>query len=137
MSQINRYAISAFLILYLPHALCEFFYESHRKAGYQSLFGGGNILTAHADGVRNLFSPATTTDNTSTASANNVSKNVPVGGIRYHVASEVLKLASSTLEKALSGDWAESTRKADGRYYIVFEEWDEQALLMLLNIIHL
>jgi len=63
-------------------------------------------------------------------------REVPVGGIHYHCSAAHLKLASKTFAKALSGDWAESVRKDDDRYYIVVEDWDEAALLILLDVIH-
>lgn len=65
------------------------------------------------------------------------SRKVSTGGIHYHCSAAHLKLASKTFEKSLSGDWAESIRKDDGRYHIVVEDWDENALLTLLNIFHL
>jgi hypothetical protein len=67
----------------------------------------------------------------------NVSTKVPVGGIHYLVSSAHLKVASKTWRKALSGKWAESIRKEDGRCYLTVHDWDEVALLTLLNIIHL
>jgi hypothetical protein len=60
-----------------------------------------------------------------------------LGGIHYHCSAAHLRIASKTFEKTLSGDWAESQYKSDGRYYIVVEDWDEAALLTLLNVLHL
>jgi hypothetical protein len=65
------------------------------------------------------------------------STKVPVGGIHYLVSSAHLKVASKTWRKALSGSWAESIRKDDGHCYLTVYDWDEIALLTLLNIIHL
>jgi hypothetical protein len=66
-----------------------------------------------------------------------VSTKIPVGGIHYLVSSAHLKVASKTWRKALSGNWAETIRKDDGRCYLTVHDWDETALLTLLNIIHL
>jgi hypothetical protein len=65
------------------------------------------------------------------------STKVPTGGIHYLVSSAHLKVASKTWKKALSGNWAETIRKDDGRCYLTVYDWDEVALLTLLNIIHL
>jgi hypothetical protein len=56
-------------------------------------------------------------------------------GIHYYCSAAHLKVASKTFDRALSGDWTES-RKHDGLHHIVVEEWDEDALLVLLNIFH-
>ncbi|KAF2833444.1 hypothetical protein CC86DRAFT_415193 [Ophiobolus disseminans] len=102
--------------------------------------------------ARSLFGAGTSADNTTDSSqlptnvtATNCHVNdtedtadaVLVGGIHYHCSAAHLKLASKTFEKALSGEWAESVRKDNGRHYIIVEDWDEAALCILLNIIHL
>ena len=99
------------------------------RSARSSLFGG--------DTTADLAPRQPADDSTVNAPEATVGE-VPVGGIHYHCSAAHLKLASKTFEKALSGDWAETVRKDDdGRYYIVVEDWDEAALLILLNIIHL
>jgi HEPN domain-containing protein len=57
--------------------------------------------------------------------------------IHYHVSSRHLQLASPWFQRALrKGAWAES-ELVDGRYRILAEDWDEDALLIVLNIFHL
>lgn len=59
--------------------------------------------------------------------------------IHYHVSSRHLKLGSCHFERMLSGGtWKEGIPdETDGRYYITIEDWDEDALLILLNVFHL
>ncbi|KAF1922001.1 hypothetical protein BDU57DRAFT_553987 [Ampelomyces quisqualis] len=59
-------------------------------------------------------------------------------GIQYHVSSRHLKLASPWFRRALSeGKWSESGRKTeDGLFHVTATDWDAEAFLMLLNIIH-
>jgi hypothetical protein len=58
--------------------------------------------------------------------------------IRYHVSSRHLTLASPKFERMLSGEnWKEGVRNEhDGLYYIYTEDWDMEALLLLLGILH-
>lgn len=57
--------------------------------------------------------------------------------IHYHVSSRHLQLASSWFKRALTKEaWAES-ELVDGQYRISAQDWDEDALLLVLNILHL
>ncbi|KAF2463995.1 uncharacterized protein BDR25DRAFT_382905 [Lindgomyces ingoldianus] len=59
-------------------------------------------------------------------------------GIRYHVSSRHLMLASKHFMKALSEDgWKESHRKKDGVFYVSAQDWDARAFLILMNVFHL
>lgn len=59
--------------------------------------------------------------------------------IQYHVSLSHLKLGSPHFERMLSGaKWKEGRRNEnDGRYYVTVENWDEEAFLILLNVLHL
>jgi hypothetical protein len=105
------------------------------QAPQASLFGG--------DSVADRFEVAVTGDTTEKAisggkdngdTVDQATDTLPAG-IHYYCSAAHLKVASNTFDKALSGDWAES-RKHDGLYHIVVEDWDEDALLILLNIFH-
>lgn len=58
--------------------------------------------------------------------------------IHYHVSSRHLMLASSTFKRMLAQDgFAESVRnEADGFYHIAASDWDPEAFLMVLQIVH-
>lgn len=56
--------------------------------------------------------------------------------ITFLVSSHHLKSASSVFRAALTGPWVESTRTKDGRHQIPAEDWDVEALLVVLNIVH-
>ena len=58
--------------------------------------------------------------------------------IQYYVSSQHLKLASPKFKSMLSGGkWKEGIpHEADGRYHILVEDWDAEALLLLMNILH-
>jgi len=58
-------------------------------------------------------------------------------GVHYHCSAAHLNVASTTFCKAVSGGWAGSKPQADGRRYIVVQDWDETALLIILRILHL
>ena len=63
---------------------------------------------------------------------------VPVGSVLYCVSSRHLTLASPVFRKMLSPDgFREGYKKPDGRYYIVAEDWEEEAFLIFLNMLHL
>ncbi|CAN9310370.1 unnamed protein product [Alternaria sp. RS040] len=63
---------------------------------------------------------------------------VPVGSVLYCVSSRHLILASPVFRKMLSPDgFREGYKKPDGRYYIVAEDWEEEAFLIFLNMLHL
>ena len=101
-----------------------------------SLFGGDTVADRNVIDSQQLTSAAARNGKARQLGA--VAREVPAGGIHYYCSAAHLKLASKTFEKALSGNWAESVRKDDDdRYYIIVEDWDEVALLTLLNIIHL
>lgn len=58
--------------------------------------------------------------------------------IHYHVSSRHLVLASPMFEKALnSGGFKESIRnKSDGLYHISTQDWDAEAFLIVMQIVH-
>jgi hypothetical protein len=58
--------------------------------------------------------------------------------IHYHVSSRHLRLASTRFESMLSrGNWKEGLpNEKDGLYHISAEDWDKEALLILLNVLH-
>jgi hypothetical protein len=77
---------------------------------------------------------------TSEQALENGGQDVPLGGeVHYTVSSSQLKLASPKFRSMLSGDvWTEATPdEIDGRYHIYAEDWDADALLILLNALHL
>lgn len=60
-------------------------------------------------------------------------------GVQFHVSSRHLMLASSYFERALSNEgWSESgCSEEDGRFHITTEEeWDPDAFLIVLNLLH-
>jgi hypothetical protein len=58
--------------------------------------------------------------------------------IHYYVSSRHLTLASSRFDSMLTkGKWTEGVPDSnDGRYHISAEDWDVEALLLLLNVLH-
>lgn len=58
--------------------------------------------------------------------------------IRMKLSSKHLILASPYFRKMLCSEWKESAATADGRerYAVGAEDWDESALVMLMEIIH-
>lgn len=58
--------------------------------------------------------------------------------IRYHVSSRHLMLASPMLKRALQKNgFRESTRtESDGLYHVSASEWDAEAFLIVMRIIH-
>jgi hypothetical protein len=60
-------------------------------------------------------------------------------GTRFRVSSRHLVLASPWFKRALTNEgWAESTRSVDDRlFHITASDWDADAFLIFLNIIHL
>ena len=56
--------------------------------------------------------------------------------VTYLVSSHHLKLASPVFRAALTGPWIESTCLEDGCHRINIKDWDAEALLIVLNIIH-
>jgi hypothetical protein len=71
-------------------------------------------------------------------SCTNGTPEIPPHEIHYKVCSSQLSLASPKFESMLSGrKWKEGTpTKDDGCYHILAEDWDEDALLILLNVLH-
>jgi len=59
-----------------------------------------------------------------------------IGSVTYLVSSHHLKLASPVFNAALTGPWIESTRPKGGCHRINIKDWDAEALLIVLNIIH-
>jgi len=101
-----------------------------------SLFRGDSV----ADRSAVAFTAENTENITSNSKDNGdtddqVSKALPAI-VRHHCSSAHLKVASKVFDKAISGDWAESARKDDGYYHNVVEDWAEDALLVLLNVLH-
>jgi hypothetical protein len=60
-------------------------------------------------------------------------------GIHFHVSSRHLMLASPWFKRAMTKEgWSESNRSdEDGLFHITADDWDAEAFLILLNIIHL
>ncbi|PVH96337.1 hypothetical protein DM02DRAFT_674890 [Periconia macrospinosa] len=57
--------------------------------------------------------------------------------IHYHVSAQHLSLASARFKSMLfGGNWKEGVPEIDGLYYISAEDWDTEALLILLNVLH-
>ena len=75
----------------------------------------------------------------SVAEPNASEVSTPEEEIHYHVSSSILKIASPKFESMLSGgNWKEGIpNENDGRYYIPAEDWDGDAFLILLNVLHL
>ena len=64
--------------------------------------------------------------------------NVPEGSVLYLVSSRHLMLASPVFKAALSpGTWSEGCKQADGRYHITADDWEEEAFLLFMNMLHL
>lgn len=69
----------------------------------------------------------------------NGGQDIPLAGeVHYTVSSSQLKLASPKFRSMLSGNvWTEATPdETDGRYHIYAEDWDADALLIVLNALH-
>lgn len=63
---------------------------------------------------------------------------VPEGYILYYVSSRYLTLASPIFRAALSsGRWCEGCKKVDGRYHITADDWEEEAFLLFMSMLHL
>ncbi|KAI8631555.1 hypothetical protein F5Y19DRAFT_424150 [Xylariaceae sp. FL1651] len=56
--------------------------------------------------------------------------------IYVRVSSAHMKLASQEFKKALAGDSKELRPKVDGRLHVDASDWDEEALLIVLRVIH-
>ncbi|KAL2153966.1 hypothetical protein VTH82DRAFT_2642 [Thermothelomyces myriococcoides] len=56
--------------------------------------------------------------------------------VTFLVSSHHLKSASPVFNATLTGPWEESVPAADGRRHITTEDWDPEALLIFLNVIH-
>ncbi|RFU81848.1 hypothetical protein TARUN_357 [Trichoderma arundinaceum] len=52
------------------------------------------------------------------------------------LSSKHLSLASAYFQRLISGDWTETQPKDGYSYTITAQEWDEKALVLLMNIIH-
>lgn len=59
--------------------------------------------------------------------------------VHYHVSSSHLRLGSPHFRRMLSGEnWQEGIpNENDGRHHINVEDWDPEALLIFLNVLHL
>ncbi len=60
----------------------------------------------------------------------------PPSSARFLVSSNHLKLASPVFSAALTGPWSESVPARDGRHQITAEDWDVEALTIVLNVVH-
>lgn len=60
----------------------------------------------------------------------------PPSQIRYQLSSKHLMLASKVFKRMLTGDWKEANVESDGKMHINTSDWDQEALLVLMNIIH-
>lgn len=60
----------------------------------------------------------------------------PPSQIRYQLSSKHLMLASKVFKTMLTGNWKEANVKSDGKMHIDTSDWDQEALLVLMNIIH-
>ncbi|KAL7907922.1 hypothetical protein GGI35DRAFT_455111 [Trichoderma velutinum] len=56
--------------------------------------------------------------------------------IRMRLSSKHLTLASAYFQKLTSNNWKETTPEAGYSYVIKAHDWDEEALLVLMNIVH-
>lgn len=56
--------------------------------------------------------------------------------IRFRLSSRHLISASPYFRKILTGPWIESAPRAEGRYEIPATDWDENALKLLMDIVH-
>ncbi|OTA98875.1 hypothetical protein M426DRAFT_100945 [Hypoxylon sp. CI-4A] len=64
---------------------------------------------------------------------NSVEENPPPT-VQYLLSSRHLILSSEYFKRTLKGPWKEGTK--DGRYELSADDWDEEALLILMQIIH-
>ncbi|KAL2146288.1 hypothetical protein VTI28DRAFT_4584 [Corynascus sepedonium] len=60
----------------------------------------------------------------------------PAPSNTFLVSSHHLRLASSVFSAAFAGPWSESVLAGDGHHRIATEDWDVEAFLILLNILH-
>jgi hypothetical protein len=56
--------------------------------------------------------------------------------IQMRLSSRYLMLASTYFKRMLNGPWKESAAEPDSRYRVQAEDWDADALSILINIIH-
>lgn len=56
--------------------------------------------------------------------------------IRIRLSSKHLTLASAYFEKMMANNWKETNPENGYTYVATAEEWDQKALLVLMNIIH-
>lgn len=56
--------------------------------------------------------------------------------IRFQLSSKHLTLASEYFRKMMANDWKETTPAEGYSFVVTAEEWDQKALLILMNIIH-
>ncbi|KAL7813423.1 hypothetical protein V8C26DRAFT_421621 [Trichoderma gracile] len=56
--------------------------------------------------------------------------------VRMRLSSKHLALASAYFQKLMANEWTEATAEGEYSYVVKAVEWDEEALLMLMNIIH-
>jgi hypothetical protein len=65
--------------------------------------------------------------------------NIEEDEVWYYVSRRHLVSASPTMDRMLSGtDWKEGIRNEnDGLYHVRVEDWDSEALLLVLQILHL
>ncbi|KAK1240579.1 hypothetical protein MKX07_004607 [Trichoderma sp. CBMAI-0711] len=56
--------------------------------------------------------------------------------VRMRLSARHLTLASAYFQKLTANEWKETTTEGDYSYVVSAEDWDEQALLILMEIIH-
>jgi hypothetical protein len=81
--------------------------------------------------------PASTQLSATTESANALDDAGPSPKVRIRVSSAHLKLTSPFFQRALSGNWKEArTLRESGSVEIETSDWDVEALLLLMRILH-
>ncbi|EGR46353.1 uncharacterized protein TRIREDRAFT_66329 [Trichoderma reesei QM6a] len=60
----------------------------------------------------------------------------PKPEVRMRLSARHLTLASAYFQKLTANEWKETTTEGDYSYVVSAEDWDEQALLILMKIIH-
>lgn len=56
--------------------------------------------------------------------------------VRMRLSSKHLKLASAYFQKLTAGNWNETTPEVGYSFVVNIHDWDEDALVVLMNIIH-
>ncbi|KAF7557844.1 hypothetical protein G7046_g5963 [Stylonectria norvegica] len=91
------------------------------------------------DALAQAKPPTSTTDTKqATAEPGSPAKSPTPEEVRMRLSSKHLALASEYFARMLKGPWQEASADADEKaeYVVHAEDWDEEALLTLMNIIH-